>query len=328
MVKQACPVGLGRVDFDDRRSAPAEKRRKLVTAMLPKSLRKPGFTLVELLVVIAIIGALIGLLLSAVQSARESARRMQCMNNSKQFGLALSACNANRGVFPVGNLAPINPPFPDTGGWWAFQTELLPYMEAKDIYNLCKDGITLQYPFDCFQFIASRPPQQNPAVMIPSYAKCPDDHLKDGVWPDPIFGAYGCSNYLGVMGTSPTTGDGILLHGNYNSGISLEKVTDGASHTLIMGERGISILYYGWPYCGYGNPSNGTGEGDNLLSTEFGLSYGTDDGNHDYHFWSYHPNLCQFICADGSGHTFSYDIDLTTFQGLSTRAGGENVQVP
>lgn len=49
---------------------------------------RTGFTLVELLVVIAIIGVLVGLLVPAVQAAREAARRANCQNNLKQITLA------------------------------------------------------------------------------------------------------------------------------------------------------------------------------------------------------------------------------------------------
>ena len=61
-----------------------------------------GFTLLEMLIVIAIIAVLIALLLPAIQQAREQARRTQCTNNLVQLGIALHNYQTSHNVLPPG----------------------------------------------------------------------------------------------------------------------------------------------------------------------------------------------------------------------------------
>lgn len=72
---------------------------------MPSTIRRAGvrgFSLIELLAVIAILGLLFALTLSAVQASRESSRRAKCQNNLRQLGLALTNYSAAHGVFPPG----------------------------------------------------------------------------------------------------------------------------------------------------------------------------------------------------------------------------------
>ena len=56
---------------------------------MPCKARRAGFTLVELLVVMAIIAVLVALLLPAVQQVRESARKMDCQSHLRQIAVAV-----------------------------------------------------------------------------------------------------------------------------------------------------------------------------------------------------------------------------------------------
>ncbi len=62
--------------------------------------RREGFTIIELLVVVAIIAVLVAILLPAIKNAREKAKTVLCQTNEKQLFLIVSMfLDANNGVF-------------------------------------------------------------------------------------------------------------------------------------------------------------------------------------------------------------------------------------
>ena len=108
---------------------------------------RAGFSLFQLVVLLAMLGLFLALLLPAVQKVREARNRIECANNLKQIGLACHNFHDVNGRFPtspggedaLGGLgiayAPDGTPLSvkyQTAGW-AFQ--VLPYLEQKNLYN-------------------------------------------------------------------------------------------------------------------------------------------------------------------------------------------------
>ena len=87
---------------------------------------RPGFTLVELLSVIAIVGILLSMLLPAAQSIREASRKTQCVNRQKQLALAALAYESGRRTLPVGS---------HNSHWRTWLVQMMPYIEEQAFYD-------------------------------------------------------------------------------------------------------------------------------------------------------------------------------------------------
>jgi len=286
-----------------------------------------GFTLVELLVVVAVIALLVGLLLPAVQAAREAARRTHCGNNLRQIGLALQGHHAAQNVFPTGSTVVNRQGIPGL----SWQVYLLPFLEETATYDVIHplpDGTAVSYA----------PAETRIGVLI-----CPSDS-------EPPPNTLIPSNYAGITGAGKDERrvdledllcgdyftDGVLFP---ESRVSIKKITDGSSKTMAVGERAYfpAVWMHGAYWLRRPNqqmclqtlknavyPINGSRDA-------FGYYPFDDDApdnagamlENDLVFGSHHRSGAQFLFVDGSVHFLPNDLDIFCFHSAATIQGAE-----
>jgi len=304
--------------------------------MFPSLRRRAGFTLVEILVVIAIVGVLIALLLPAVQAAREAARRVHCLNNLKQIGLGMQVYVTYTSRFPPGYVSGVQKDYEDSGPGWSWAPMIMPQMEQ----------VPLAAKIDFKQPLTSKAMEELRLTSLPTF-NCPSDdefqkivdvpHKKTGA----LLSRIAATNYVASTGSvRPTCKvcrdqfDGVF---GRNHAVKPEEIEDGLSNTLAVGER--SFHWSGpalWgvvpesklvdprdssKYCG--GPSFVLGT---TFKDGFNIETGIDDSNEDSSyaesFGSLHSGGANFVFCDGGGRFIRKEtIDPAVFNSLSTRAG-------
>jgi prepilin-type N-terminal cleavage/methylation domain-containing protein len=308
-----------------------------------------GFTLVEILVVVAIVGALIGLLLPAVQQARLAATRIQCQGNLRQIGIALlSYADARRG-FPfasgrprIGTVAHLEDR-PEEGidyirpQSWA--VTILPYIEEGALASLyekyclacppetqeehivgARIGVynstsKMKGAVDFAALLGPGPASPDPARRLEGWfysASPPKTDFSGVLIPEGL----GWSDVNGAYATPILT-----------KPIRMADITDGLSKTLVLAECSDYTVdgggtwtqpRYSWPYISdVGRYTGlGAGVGDSPLETSLKPRSRLPGG------------VFQVLSGDGGVRPVSEGIAVELLQSLTSRAGGEVTAVP
>ena len=220
-------------------------------------IKKTGFTLVELLVVIMIIGLLVGMLLPAVQGVREAARRANCANNLRQLGIAVFNFESSTGEFPTNQIGPGLQNAAANGyesGYYSWLVPILPHVEQTNVFDAIQhksnngdqDGfmISSDHPnaiaantkIDMFLCPSDFPTHQN-AIAMGTSNPASDNYTGNSGWPSFATG------FGGERG-SPVKFNGIIALVNLSDDIAwhqdevaIRDVLDGTSNTALISER-------------------------------------------------------------------------------------------
>jgi prepilin-type N-terminal cleavage/methylation domain-containing protein/prepilin-type processing-associated H-X9-DG protein len=241
---------------------------------------RPGFTLVELLVVITIIGILVSMLLPAVNQVREAGRSTTCKSNMRQLAMAMDLYHAKRGSLPMGawySSTGSNENWKLTGFGWTALHLILPYIDQEAIYNAFSftprqgDSNAQQNAIPIIP--GSNPRRSVKTFVVPNFV-CPSDQSR-GVVPGSTtalsnyvgsagatavsaVGAYNCKcsqpyNVYVPKNPSPKVSGPFRVHNDTSTwyrrpAVSYPMIRDGQANTILMGE----IRYGCSPHIGGG----------------------------------------------------------------------------
>lgn len=222
--------------------------------------RRGGFTLIEMLVVLAVIAILAALTLPAVQASREAARRALCQNNLKQIGLAVHGYHAAAGCLPRGRFLLGDPPRARSKanclGVYdkSFLVAILAFAEQAPLYNAINQSVGIVAP-------------ENGTVRSATVGVycCPADPDAGRRLTDTLPSLRGvaipgaevtCASYSGFMGVQysfalPDPFKGCVIDpaaaakqdGSINdlSPLGFASIVDGSSRTMIVAESSATV---------------------------------------------------------------------------------------
>jgi prepilin-type N-terminal cleavage/methylation domain-containing protein len=282
--------------------------------------RRQGFTLIEILVVIAIIGIMIGLMLPAVQKVRMAMIQLECQNNLKQMALAFHNHHTAMGYFPTGGWEWWSTPtyvngVPMVGAQqqagWGFQ--ILPYIEAQDVWR----GGTATNDEDRVRVAMGTPNPlfYCPARRGPQIARFQFPGFFDDKAIDCALGDYAASNWemTGVV--------------RQFLPVRITEISDGASNTLLLGDRRLNVRLLGHPQTDDDTGYASGWDQDIMRRTDIPPrpDYAAPTGNGELRFGGSHPGVFSIALADGSVRSLSYYVNSNTFRNMGNINDGQTL---